>query len=101
MKKFLKRLAFALVLALTVIVAVAVYRTVTFTSMQITPEPGVLPGVNIERATAALSEAVQVQTFSSNDPAEMNPEIFLQLHAALERHFPWCTRGCSGRRSAG
>ena len=88
MKRLLIRVFFVFAVALVLVAGVVLYRTATFTSMQVTPEPGILPGVNIERATAALSEAVQVQTFSSNDPAEMNPEVFLQLHAVLEQRFP-------------
>lgn len=88
MKRFLKRLAFTAAAALAVIMVVVIYRAMTFTSMQITPEPDPLPAVNIERATGALSEAVRLETFSSTDPANMNTEVFLALHAVLEQRFP-------------
>jgi len=87
-KPFIKKTSLLLGAIVLILIGTVLYRALTFRSMQITPEERVLPEVNLERAVAALSSALQLETLSSRDPSEMDPGVFQALHVLLEERFP-------------
>jgi carboxypeptidase PM20D1 len=86
------RLALGLVLILVVLVAVVLVRTFTFKAPATadTASVTVAPPVTVDVAAAAqrLSQAVQIQTVSHQDPAEDQPGEWDRLHGYLQGAYP-------------
>ena len=88
MKRFLKRAILVLAAALLLLIGVMLYRTLTFTSMQIQVAEEPLPEVNMERAVGTLSAALRFPTLSDPDMDKMDASVFQKMQAMLEERFP-------------
>jgi carboxypeptidase PM20D1 len=86
------RLALALVAVFAILVAVVLVRTFTFKAPSVadTASVKVAPPVPVDLAAAAqhLSQAVQIQTVSHQDPAEDQPAQWTRLHDFLATAYP-------------
>ncbi len=86
------RLAAALVLVFSVLVAVVLVRTYTFKPPAVadTALVKVAPAVTVDVMAAAgrLSQAIQIQTVSHQDPAEDQPGEWDRLHGYLQGAYP-------------
>jgi carboxypeptidase PM20D1 len=86
------RLALALVAVFAIVVAVVLVRTFTFKAPSVadTASVKVAPPVAVDLAAAAqhLSQAVQIQTVSHQDPAEDQPAQWTRLHDFLATAYP-------------
>jgi carboxypeptidase PM20D1 len=86
------RLALGLVLILAALVAVVLVRTYSFKppAAADTASVKVAPPIQVDVAAAAqhLSQAVQIQTVSHQDPAEDQPGEWDRLHAYLQGAYP-------------
>jgi carboxypeptidase PM20D1 len=88
----LGRLALLMIAAFVVLVAVVLIRTFTYrppaevnlAAVQVAPP---VP-VDLDLAARHLSQAVQIQTISHQDPAEDRPAEWDRLHAFLETAYP-------------
>jgi len=76
------------ILAAVILAAVGWYHTANFASRQIDVEP--IQPIEIDEAAAVerLSRALTFQTVSHQDPSQLDPSAFLDLHAHLEESFP-------------
>ncbi len=88
MKRFLMRTVVVLAAALLLLAGVMLYRTMTFTSMQIQVAERPLPEVNMERAVDTLSAALRFPTIADLDISKMDASVFLAMHAMLAERFP-------------
>lgn len=84
----MKKLLAALAAVITLIVAIVLVRTVTFTSVQTDVEP--VTGLAVDAATAAahLSQAITYRTISHQDPARFDPQPFRAFNRFLEDTYP-------------
>jgi carboxypeptidase PM20D1 len=86
------RLALGLVLVFAVVAGVVVVRTLTFKPPAVadTASVTVAPPVTVDLAAAAqhLSQAVQIQTVSHQDPADDQPAEWARLHDFLQTAYP-------------
>jgi carboxypeptidase PM20D1 len=90
--RMLGRLALVVITAFVVLVAVVLYRTFTYqppaevdvSAVKIAPP---VP-VDVGAAAQHLSQAVQIQTVSHQDPAEDQPAEWDRLHALLQSAYP-------------
>jgi carboxypeptidase PM20D1 len=86
------RIILGLVLVLVLLVAVVLVRTFTYRAPAAvdTASVAVAPPVVVDTALAAqhLSQAVQIQTVSHQDPAEDQPAEWDRLHAFLAQAYP-------------
>ncbi|THD77247.1 MAG: M20 family peptidase [Phenylobacterium sp.] len=86
------RLALGLILLLAVLVAVVLVRTYTYQPPGLADLSGVkvAPAIPVDVAQAAqhLSQAVQIQTVSHQDPADDQPAEWEKLHAFLQVTYP-------------
>lgn len=84
----MRKLAYAVGLGALVLLAVLVIRTLRFDSKQIVVPPEV--GMPVDTAAAAqhLSRALQFQTVTKRDPAELDSAAYRGLHRYLQRTYP-------------
>lgn len=90
--KILGRLALALIALLAVLVALVLFRTFTYkppaavdlAAVKVAPPIA----VDVDLAAQHLSQAVQIQTVSHQDPAEDQPAEWDRLHALLQSAYP-------------
>ena len=84
----MKRILTVLALGVLAVIAVLLIRTLRFGSKQIQVQP-VAP-VTLDRQALAtqLAQALQFQTVSHQDPAQLDREQFLGLHRYLAEQFP-------------
>jgi len=90
--RVLGRLALLVIAAFVVLVAVVLFRTFTYkppaevdlATVKVAP-PVV---VDVDAAAGRLSQAVQIQTVSHQDPAEDQPAEWDRLHALLQSAYP-------------
>jgi len=90
--RWLGRIVLGLAAVLVVLVAVVLVRTLTYeapagadvSAVSVAPA---IP-VDVARAARNLSEAVQIQTVSHQDPAEDQPAEWDRLHAFLQAAYP-------------
>jgi carboxypeptidase PM20D1 len=88
----LGRIALGIVLIFAVLIAVVLVRTFTFKAPAAadTASVKIAPPVAVDMAAAAqhLSQAVQIQTISHQDPAENQPAEWTRLHDFLSATYP-------------
>jgi carboxypeptidase PM20D1 len=84
----MKRIVTLLALGALAVIAVLLIRTLRFSSKQIQVQP-VAP-VTLDRQVLAtrLAQALQFQTISHQDPAQLDREQFLGLHRYIAEQFP-------------
>ncbi len=83
----LKKLILTPIALVFLLVAVVVFRTITFASKQ--PQVDAVPQISVPDAVLEhLSQAIQVKTISYDDPERFTPEPFLALHALIDNTFP-------------
>src|SRR5688572_29733299 len=88
MKKLIKRILFGLLLILAILLAVVLIRTAGMGSKQIQVSAVNSVEVDENRLVEHLSQAIQIQTISYQDPSQFRAEEFLKLHDFLEKTFP-------------
>lgn len=88
MKKFI----YTAFLSIALLVAVVFLKALSFTSIQIEPEP--MPRLHLDTQQAAinLSRAIRIKTISSRDSATFEPAGFKAFHLFLEKTFPQAHR---------
>ena len=90
--RVLGRIALALVAALAVLLAVVLVRTFAYKPPGVADGSGVkvAPSIAVDLSAAArhLSQAIQIQTVSHQDPAEDQPAEWEKLHAFLQSAYP-------------
>lgn len=84
----MKRLLTFLALATLALVALLLVRTMRFTSKQITVQPVQPVALDRQAIAARLAHALEFQTVSHQDPAQLDREQFLALHRYLAEQFP-------------
>jgi carboxypeptidase PM20D1 len=75
-------------LALALLIAVLLVRTLRFTSRQVPVEPGAVVTVDVTAAAERLAGALRILTVSAEDPAARDEEAFSSFHSYLARSFP-------------
>ncbi|WP_198969092.1 M20 family peptidase [Xylophilus sp. ASV27] len=84
----LKRISLGLLLAIVLLLAAVVLRTLATPSQQLAVAPAPRPDIDLQAAARRLSTAITFRTVSSlEDPAASLAE-FDKLHVYLERQFP-------------
>ena len=90
--RIIGRLVMGLVLVFAVLAGVVLFRTFTFHAPAAADTAAVklAPPVTVDVASAAqhLSQAVQIQTVSHQDPAEDQPAEWGRLHDFLQASYP-------------
>jgi carboxypeptidase PM20D1 len=90
--RILGRLALVVITAFVVLVAVVLYRTFTYrppAEVDVSAVKVAEPvAVDVGAAAQHLSQAVQIQTVSHQDPAEDQPAEWERLHALLQSAYP-------------
>ena len=84
----MKRVLTILALATLALVAVLLVRTMRFTSKQISVPPVQPVAVDRQAVAARLGHALEFQTVSHQDPAQLDREQFLALQRYLAEQFP-------------
>ncbi len=88
MKRFMKRAFLVISVAVLLLFCAMLYRTLTFTSMQIQVAGQKMHEVNMERAVDTLSAALRFPTIADGDNSRIDASVFLAMHAMLAERFP-------------
>jgi carboxypeptidase PM20D1 len=83
-----KKILGALALAVLVLTAVVVVRTLAFTPREVEPVERVDVAVDAAGVTARLSEALQFRTISHQQPTPIDSAAFEQFQSFLEQTYP-------------
>ena len=78
-------------LGLALLVSVVLIRTVRLTSKQVQVDPAIDVTVDGQEVAEHLAHALQFQTISHKDSAQLEGEEFIGLHEYLEQTFPEST----------
>ncbi|MBW1846680.1 MAG: M20 family peptidase [Deltaproteobacteria bacterium] len=84
----MKKTVLLIFLCIVLLICVMLVKTATFKSKQIEIQSEEGVEVNIEKAAASLSRAIQLKTISHQDPAEFDLSQFKALIHLLEKSFP-------------
>jgi len=84
----MKRILTLLTLGVLAVIAVLLMRTLRFGSKQIQVQPATPITLDRQALAARLARALQFQTVSHQDPAQLDREQFLSLHRYLAEQFP-------------
>jgi carboxypeptidase PM20D1 len=84
----MKKLASTLIVLVGALAAVVSFRTASFESRQIPPQPAQSIELDQPAILGRLSEAIQYPTISSESPAESGGQQFQRFHRFLARSFP-------------
>ena len=84
----IKRILFAVLLALVALAAAVAINTWRMPSRQLTVSAADKPAVDAKAAAERLSGAIPIRTVSSFEGLQKNGEEFRKLHAYLEEKFP-------------
>jgi carboxypeptidase PM20D1 len=88
----MKKIVSAVLLSIALLVAVVFLKALSFTSIQVEPEPMPSLHLDIQRAAINLSQAIQIKTISSRDSSKFEPTSFKAFHLFLEKTFPQTQR---------
>jgi len=75
-------------LGVVILVSIIVLNTMNFTSRQIAGDLVTLDEVDQAAVLSRLSQAIKIPTISHEDPARLEPEVFLSFHRFLEGAYP-------------
>jgi carboxypeptidase PM20D1 len=95
-----RRLLVALAVAVALVMAVALGRTLVTRSRQVPSVPSDPVPLDIAAAAERLAGAIRIRTVSTDDPAQRSADAFAALHAHLARSFPKA-HAVLGRESVG
>ena len=84
----MKRIGFALLGLLVILLVILAARAIAFRSRQIAPPPAVQMSFDRAAALERLSRAIQFRTVSNHDPAQTSFDEFTRLHDFLHQAFP-------------
>jgi len=84
----IKKLAIVAGVLLLILFGVVGVKTASFSSKQVTVDPVDPISIDEDKAAERLAASIRFKTVSHMDPADGDPEPFLQLHAYLAKTYP-------------
>lgn len=74
--------------AIALLFLVMALRALTMPSRQLAVEAVAAPQIDVAAAAQRLAAALQLETISHEDPAQLDPAAFLRFHRLMEKSFP-------------
>ncbi len=84
----MRKLLYALIAAMAVILVIVLVRTVTFTSRKVNVNPVAGMPMDVDQAARHLGQALTHQTISHQDPVDFDPAPFEAFHRFLMETYP-------------